>query len=210
MTLLLICLSIPFFLYLYAEFSIKESFTRWFKVPVSSGMIGIEVASKLLERYGLRDVKIELVSGELTDYYDWTNKKMALSKDVYYGDSLASVAVLAHEIGHALQDRQNDFRLYDLSKKAKPVAVLLGSITPFLFIFGLIVWKWMIGLAIISILFVILVQLLVLLIEQDASRRAKLMLLENGFVTQKEMLGVNQTLSAAALTYVAAIFRWNV
>jgi uncharacterized protein len=208
MTLFLICLAIPLFLYLLSEFYIKENFTKWLRVPVFTGMIGIEVAARLLERHGLKHIKIELINGELTDHYDGEKKTICLSKDVYYGNSVASIAVLAHEIGHALQDSTN-YRLYCLTREMRPIAMLAGSVAPIFFIFGLMVWKWMIGIAVFCVLFVLFVQVLVLLVEWDASRRAKQILVEGGFIGHLELFGVNQTLSATAFTYVAALFRFK-
>lgn len=208
MTILLICISLPLLMYLVAEFNIKENFTKWFKVPVSTGKIGLEVATHLLEKYELKHIKIAITDGQLTDHYDSENRRIALSKEVYYGNSVAAIAVLAHEIGHALQDKAN-YTLYSYTMKLKPLAVLFGSITPITLIFGLLVWPWLIGITIFAIILVILVQILVLLVEWDASKRAKEILLENGLVKRQELIGVNQTLTAAGFTYVAAIFRWN-
>jgi uncharacterized protein len=208
MTLFLMCIAVPVVLYLYSEFNIKETFTRWFRVPVSTGMIGIEVAARLLERHGLKHIKIELISGELTDHYDGEKKTICLSKDVYYGDSVASLAVLAHEIGHALQDSTN-YPVYKLTRSLRPIAMFAGSISPILFIFGLMVWKWMIAIAVCCVLFVLFVQVLVLWVEWDASRRAKQILVDGGLIECLEMFGINKTLSATAFTYVAAIFRFK-
>ncbi|MDZ7369843.1 MAG: zinc metallopeptidase, partial [candidate division KSB1 bacterium] len=92
-----------FILSLYAQFAVRSAYAKWSRVPSSSGMTGAQAAKSLLLRNGISDVEVEPVAGTLTDHYDPRAKKLRLSSENYSGTSLASIAVAAHETGHAIQ-----------------------------------------------------------------------------------------------------------
>lgn len=168
-------------------------------------MTGVEVARKILDHEGLSDVRIELTRrGALSDHYDPTAKVVRLSEPVYRGNSLASLAVAAHEVGHAIQ-HANHYSMLVLRHKLVPFANIGSQLAPFLLIGGILLqWANLIGIGIILFAAAVLFQLVTLPVEFDASRRAKDKLLELGMITNQEERGVGKVLNAAALTYVAS------
>lgn len=188
---------------LWAQALVKGTFARYARVPTSTGITGAQVAQLLMERNGLR-LGVNSVRGSLTDFYNPSNKSINLSQTSVQG-SVASVAVVAHEMGHALQDAQGyvPMRL----RGAMVPAVSLGSwVGPLLFIVG-----WMLSnmnLVWVGIIFfaaAVVFSILTLPVELDASNRAMQMLTTNGvLVSPQEVTGARKVLNAAAFTYVAA------
>ena len=188
---------------LWAQAVVRGTFARFARVPTSTGVTGADAAHLFMERTGLR-VGVNNIRGMLTDYYNPANKTLNLSQSSVQ-NSVASVAVVAHEFGHALQDAQNyaPLRL----RGAIVPAVTLGSwVGPLLFIAGL--WMQSYNLAIIGLLLfaaTAVFAVITLPVELDASNRAMKLLASNGVLVGEELVGARKVLNAAAFTYVAAI-----
>jgi len=180
----------------------KYASTR--KIKTKKGMTGYEVARKILDENGLKNVKINEVSGELSDHYDPRSKEVNLSRDIYNSKTVASASVAAHECGHAIQDkngyiflriRSSIVPLVNFSSYAGYFAILFG------FIFSLM------DLVAIGIVFEAIIlgfQLITLPVEFNASHRALNQLKELDIVDKKEHSKCRGMLVAAALTYVAS------
>jgi len=195
-----------FILMMLTSWYVKSTYNKWSKVPSNSRMTGAQAAQRLISTGGLYGVKIEGVSGNLSDHYDPRTKTLRLSQGVANSASVAAVAVAAHELGHAMQDAEEYLPLR--FRAALVPAVNIGSwlgwilimIGLFLQMFNL---AWM-GVLIFSggAIFA----LATLPVELNASARAKQLLADTGIIqTDQERRGVNNVLNAAALTYVAAL-----
>lgn len=188
-----------------ASNGITRSYKTYSKVPVSKNITGAEVANKFLREEGIFDVSIELAQGgELSDHYDPSKKVIRLSRDVFYGSSIASVAIAAHEAGHAVQDAVR-YPLFRLRSALVPSTKFASSFSWILIFGGLLLQSF--GLIYIGIgLFALttLFQLVTLPLELNASRRA-LVYLEQGVLEYEEKAGAKKVLKAAAFTYVASL-----
>ncbi len=195
---------------LWAQYKVKSAFSKYSKIKNSRGMTGAQAARAMLDHYGLYDIRIEETKGTLSDPYDPSNKVLRLSPDVGRSPSIAAVGVAAHEAGHALQDAKN-YGPLKLRSAIVP-AVQFGSwLGPLLFMGGFLLQTFvgrfgfniaLVGLVLFAITAVF--TLITLPVEFDASKRAKKELVAMNILGQQEMVGVNKTLNAAALTYVAA------
>lgn len=194
------------FLVMFTSWYVKSAYKKWSKVASRSRISGYEAAQRLIKRAGLYDVQIEAIRGEMTDHYDPRSKTLRLSQGVGQGSSVASLAIAAHELGHAMQDAEEYFPLK--ARSAMVPMVNIGSrLGPILIIAGIffkfLELSWL-GVAFFagSALFA----LMTLPVEFNASARAKKLLAETGIIqTEEEQRGVNNVLNAAALTYVAAL-----
>jgi Zn-dependent membrane protease YugP len=157
-----------------------------------------------LKSNGIFNVPVEAVQGTLSDHYDPRKKTLGLSQEVYYGTSLASLAVAAHETGHALQHHRNYVPL-KIRWAIVPVARFGSSLALPLCLIGMFVSIFLVHLGIALFVGVVLFQLVTLPVEFDASHRAMVMLETHGMITQDEAKGASAVLKAAALTYVAAL-----
>jgi len=195
-----------FVIMLVVQFYVSSSYKKWSKVQARSRMTGAQAAQRLIERGGLYDVEIEGVRGKMTDHYDPRKKVLRLSEGVYSGSSVASMAIAAHELGHAMQDRDDYFPLR--LRAALIPAVSIGSYLGWILIM-LGLFLQVTGLAWLGLIVFAggaLFALATLPVELNASARAKKMLVDSGLIVgQEEMGGVNRVLNAAALTYVAAL-----
>lgn len=195
-----------FLLMLVVQWYVNSTYRKWSQVPSRSRFSGAEAAERLILRGGLQDVRVEGVAGNLTDHYDPRKKILRLSQGVYRGTSVASLAIAAHELGHAVQDSEAYFPLR--LRAALVPAVNIGSYLGWiLLLIGLLLRQpelaWL-GVLVFSggALFA----LATLPVELNASAKAKRLLVESGLIlTEDEQKGVNQVLNAAALTYVAAL-----
>jgi uncharacterized protein len=185
---------------------VKSRFRHFSQVPIRSGMSGAETAREILRRNGLNGIPVELHQGFLSDHYDPARRIVRLSPAVYQGRSVSAVAVAAHETGHALQHakayaplalRSASVPLASLGSNLSYLMILIGSASAALG--GLAVA----GVALFA--FVVLFQLVTVPVEFNASTRAKAQLLQLGLVTPNEEADVSKVLSAAAMTYVAAL-----
>jgi uncharacterized protein len=193
-------------LMLAAQWYVNSSYRRWSQVNNRSRLSGAEAAQRLIRAGGLYDVRIEGVGGNLSDHYDPREKVLRLSKGVYEGRSVASVAIAAHELGHAMQDREEYLPLR--LRAALVPAVNVGSMLGWIFIILGLVMQWT-GLAWLGVIVFsggALFALATLPVELNASARARALLVETGIVVgADEQRGVNTVLNAAALTYIAAL-----
>jgi len=194
------------FVMLVVQYYVSSTYKKWSQIRNRSQMTGAEAAQRLIQAGGLYDVKVEGVSGKMTDHYDPRNKVLRLSQGVYQTSSVASVAIAAHELGHAMQDQEGYFPLR--LRSAMIPAVNIGSTLGWLFIILGIFLQWT-GLAWLGV-FVFsagaLFALATLPVELNASARAKKLLVQSGIIVgQDEQHGVNRVLNAAALTYIAAL-----
>ena len=189
---------------LYAQFKVQRAFERYSRVRTWRGITGAQAARYILDAFGLYDVRVEEVSGFLTDHYDPGQRVLRLSPQVARTPSIAAVGVAAHEAGHALQHARGYWAL-QLRSAAVP-SVQVGSwLGPVIFMLGLFIRS--LGLAWLGVILfsaTVLFALITLPVEFDASARAKRLLVQQGLITREELAGVNEVLNAAALTYVAA------
>lgn len=193
-----------FGLSLWAQFKVKGNFSKWSKVAASSGITGAQAARQLLDRNGLYDVPVEPVRGTLSDHYDPIHRVVRLSENVYYGNSIASISVASHEVGHAIQHKEH-YSMLVLRHKIFPILNFTSGLAPILLIGGfLLQWANLIGLGILFFATVVAFQVITLPVEFNASSRAKGLMVAEGFIRNQEEHGVNKVLNAAALTYVAA------
>jgi len=189
---------------LYAQAKVKSTFQKYLSVPASSRLTGAMVARQLLQQNGISDVRVEMVSGNLSDYYDPRKKVLRLSPDVYESNSLAALGVAAHETGHAVQDYTGYFAL-NLRAGFLPVANFGSTLSfPLLIIGFLMNSDFLIRLGVFAFAGVVLFQLITLPVEFNASSRAIAMLVDGGYIRSNEVGPAKKVLSAAALTYVAA------
>ncbi|UCD97630.1 MAG: zinc metallopeptidase [Chloroflexota bacterium] len=195
-----------FILMLVAQYFVSSTYRRWSQVRNRSQMTGAEAAQRLIRAGGLYDVRVEAVSGRMTDHYDPRQKVLRLSQGVYQTSSVASVAIAAHELGHALQDQEGYFLLR--LRSAMIPAVNIGSTLGWVFILLGLVLQWT-GLAWLGVIVFsagALFALATLPVELNASSRAKKLLVQSGIIVgQDEQRGVNSMLNAAAFTYIAAL-----
>jgi Zn-dependent membrane protease YugP len=194
---------------IYAQIKLSAAYNRYKQVPIESGLSGAEASRTILDRAGLVNVPVAEVGGRLTDHYDPTKHALFLSSENFHGRSVAAVGVAAHEAGHALQ-HQAAYAPLNLRMKLVPITQFASSAWMFILFAG-----WIIGstalfgkllwLAVGIFAVITLFQLVTLPVEFDASRRAKEQLLRLGLVRADENEAVSRVLSAAALTYVAAL-----
>ncbi|MBV8459533.1 MAG: zinc metallopeptidase [Candidatus Eremiobacteraeota bacterium] len=188
---------------LWAQFMVRSTFARYAKVPTSSGITGAGVAELFMERTGLR-FGVARIPGMLTDNYNPGNKTLNLSQSSVQ-NSVASVAVVAHEFGHALQDAQNYMPLR--LRGAIVPAVNLGAwVGPLLFFIGLFFNHYDLAVAgLVAFAATAVFAIVTLPVELNASNRAMQLLASNGVLAGEELVGARKVLNAAAFTYVAAV-----
>jgi Zn-dependent membrane protease YugP len=192
----------PLLLAMWAQWKVQSTFAKYARVPTSTGVNGIQTAQVLINRNGL-NVGVTSVPGHLTDHYDPRSKTVALSQSSQQ-NSVASVAVVAHELGHAMQDKEN-YGPLKLRGAIVPAVQLGGWVGPIMFLVGMLLasetlmWVGIIGFGLAALFAIV-----TLPVEFDASRRALAMLQTNRLLTDQELRGAKKVLDAAALTYVAA------
>jgi len=190
---------------LWATWRVKSTFAKFSQVGIASRKSGAEVAAELLERSGIRDVRVELHEGFLSDHYHPGEKVVRLSPDVYHGRSISAVGVAAHEVGHAIQHQQKYAAMALRQSMVLPANI--GTYGSYIVIvIGFLVQQtgliWL-GIALFGL--VVLFQLVTLPVEFNASTRAKHQLVATGIVGREEGQAVAKVLNAAAMTYVAAL-----
>jgi Zn-dependent membrane protease YugP len=202
-SLWILCFVFPMLVGFWAQYRVKSTFQRNLEVPVANGMTGAQVARYVLDANSLQDVPVEETPGVLSDHYDPRTRSVHLSPQVYHGVSVASTAVGAHEVGHALQ-HAHAYAFFQFRSALFPVVQFASNIW-FLFLLGgiflnILGFIW-VAIALYSV--AVLFQFVTLPVEFDASRRAKQQLSDLGLVAANEGSGVRATLTAAAWTYVA-------
>jgi Zn-dependent membrane protease YugP len=187
----------------YAQFLVSSRFAHYSKVKSTFGLNGTQLARQLLDNAGLYDIKIERIRGNLTDHYDPKNRIVRLSDTTYNSSSIAALGVVAHEIGHAIQDKEKYVPLI-VRNAVVPVAQIGSSLSWIIFIIGLLmVSPVLIRIGILVFSAFVFFTLVTLPVEFNASSRAKKLLSSMG-MPSKELEGVSSVLGAAAMTYVAS------
>lgn len=197
---------LPVFVFaLICQAKVKTNFNRYSQIMNRSGMTGADAAWRLLQLNGITDVKIKRISGTLTDYYDPNKKEICLSEDVFNSRSIAAIGVACHEAGHACQHNEGYFPL-KIRSIVIPATRIGSALGVPLCLIGLFINSEPLAYAgLIMYGFVALFQLITLPVEFNASKRALQTIETNGFLTDSEYVGARKVLSAAALTYVAAL-----
>lgn len=197
---------LPVFIFaLICQAKVKTNFNRYSQIMNRSGMTGADAAWRLLQLNGITDVKIKRISGTLTDYYDPNKKEICLSEDVFNSRSIAAIGVACHEAGHACQHNEGYFPL-KIRSIVIPATRIGSALGVPLCLIGLFINSETLAYAGLFLYgFVALFQLITLPVEFNASKRALQTIEANGFLTDSEYVGARKVLSAAALTYVAAL-----
>ncbi len=197
---------------MYAQSKVKSAYRRYLRVPARKGITGRQAARMILDSNGLYHVPVEMVAGYLTDHYDPRRDVMRLSNEVYNGTSIASLSIAAHESGHAIQDGTAYAFLRFRNTIAPVVNLVSGMSWPLLMIGLVIIWQgnavtgnMIFDLGILFFAAVVLFHLVTLPVELNASRRAIRQLVDLQIIDDMEVRGARKVLSAAALTYVAAL-----
>ncbi len=199
------------FFAMWAQYKVKSTYGRYSKVRTMQNISGLETARILMRNEGLDYLQVNQVPGDLTDFYNPADKSINLSQGSTRVPSVAAMAVVAHELGHAQQDKEGYVWMRARSSIVG-IANIGTGLGPMLFIVGMLfggfsgsTFGW--NLALIGLLLfagATAFTLVTLPVELDASRRARVMLMNNGLVSREESEGVNAMLNAAALTYIAA------
>ena len=193
---------------LVASARVKSTYNKYASYRSMSGMTGAQAAERILHSAGIYDVSVQHVSGNLTDHYNPSNKTLNLSDSVYGSTSVAAVGVAAHECGHAIQHQQGYVPL-TLRSAIVPVANLGSTLAWPLILIGLFFTSntgtFLIDLGILCFSFAVMFQLVTLPVEFNASRRAMAILEGSGYLYPDELKGARSVLTAAAMTYVAAM-----
>jgi hypothetical protein len=187
---------------------LKNKFKKYAQVPLTNGMSGAEVASTMLNFYGIGSVRITQVDGQLTDHYNPADRTVNLSYDVYHGRNVAAAAVASHECGHAVQHAQQ-YAFLQMRSQLVPVVTIAANMQQYLFMFGIAGMSFfkspiLLIIALVAFGITTLFSLITLPVEFDASRRALAWLNESGFARGQEYAGAKDALTWAAMTYVSA------
>lgn len=194
-----------FLISLFAQLFISISYSKYKRVGNRKKISGFETARKILDDNGLKDVYVTETKGNLTDHYDPNRKVIRLSTEIFHGTTIAASSVAAHEVGHAIQDKEGYsfmrfrsaiFPLVRIASYGGYFAILIGII------FGMTDLIWL-GIA--CEIIILLFQLLTLPVEFNASERAKKELVKLGILENDELDGGSKMLKAAAFTYVASV-----
>lgn len=196
---------IGFLITLLAQAWVNGSYSKYKKIGNHRGISGREVARKILDANGLSNVKVVEVAGTLTDHYDPTKKQVSLSTDIYRDSSVASMAVAAHECGHAIQDKVG-YTFLRIRHKIVPTVNLCTKLGYFVIFIGFLFGFFEIAMiGFILLCAILLFQLVTLPVEFNASKRAKEQLKQLEIADERGNSGVRNMLTAAAMTYVASL-----
>lgn len=188
----------------WAQSKINSAFNHYSQVRSINGYTGADAARKLLDANGLYDVPVEVVPGKLTDHYDPANRVMRLSEEVFYGTSVASIGVAAHETGHAFQHKEH-YAPLEIRNSIVPAVNISSSASWILFFVGMIFSVPVLArVGVLLFAAVVVFHLITLPVEFDASSRALKLLENRGILYGDEVNGARKVLNAAAMTYVAA------
>jgi len=195
-----------FILMAITSWYVKAAYNKWSRVPAQSRLTGSQAAQRLISTSGLYGVQIQAVAGQMTDHYDPRNKTLFLSSGVANGTSVASLAIAAHELGHAMQDGEDYFPL-KFRAALVPVVSIGSNLGWILIMIGLFLrFTELAWLGVLIFAGGAIFALATLPVEFNASARAKQLLAQTGIIqTDEEKRGVNNVLNAAALTYVAGL-----
>lgn len=188
----------------WAQIKVSTTYARYSKIKSTTNLTGSQLAMRLMEISGIYNVSIEAIPGQLTDHYDPKNKVVRLSSSTHGSSSIAALGIVAHEIGHAVQDKEK-YPLLAFRNVLAPVANIGSSMAWILFLIGLLFFSpVLIKFGVILFSVAVLFTLVTLPVEFNASRRAVTLLENHIMMPHDEVQGVKKVLSAAALTYVAA------
>lgn len=197
---------------IFAQIKVQSTYSKYKQIPSQKNLTGKQVAELILSASNINDVTITEIEGNLTDYYDSKNKVLALSKYNYHSTSIASLGVTAHECGHALQDDTNYFpmrlrslviKVYNISSKLLIPLIIIGLLFDFILFIPLASKIFLyIGVSVFGLS--LLLNLITLPVEFNASKRALKILEESTILTEEETRSAKKVLDAAALTYVSA------
>lgn len=188
---------------IWAQVKVQRTFKKYAEVPNTTGMNGAEVARRILDENGLYNVKVVEHSGFLSDHYNPMTKTVNLSSSNYHGNSVAGAAVAAHEVGHAIQDKES-YGPLRFRHSLVPVANISSNASWIFIIIGLIASQTFLLIGIILMALGVLFQLVTLPVEFNASSRAMDQVVSLGIINNQEEHDARKVLNAAALTYVAA------
>ncbi len=206
-----IVLVLPFvILAMIASFRVNSTFNKYQSQLSSRGITGREAAERILRSNGLSHIRVEQVAGKLTDHYDPKAEVIRLSAEVYYGTSTAAIGVAAHEAGHAIQKAEGyvPLRIRNAIIPATRIGSMLAGpliLIGLFFIYAGGQYAWIAYAGVLAFGLSTLFQLVTLPTEFDASRRAMDCLSSYGILTEDELKGSRKVLTAAAMTYVAAL-----
>jgi uncharacterized protein len=201
----------PFLFGLYAQMRVHGAYNKNVKIPSRGRITGREAADAVMRSAGITNVEIVQVPGQLTDHYDPINRRLALSELNYNGTSLAALGVAAHEAGHAIQHKVG-YAMMNVRQTLAPATQIAAGVSNYVIMGGILMLTFLrnplgyqlLVVGAIALAVIVLFQLVTLPVEFDASRRAKAQLVTLGILDKDEIKGANETLDAAALTYVAA------
>lgn len=197
---------------MWASAKVRRTYSIYSKVSNKTGMTGAQAARRILDANGLTDVRIELIAGTMTDHYDPSKRIMRLSEEVYSTSTLAAISIAAHESGHAIQHKEK----YGLLALRNTIAIPVSWASKLSWVFiiiGIVLTgtamyiegNFLLDIGIIMFAAVVLFHLVTLPVELDASKRALAQMSECGIVFKDETAGARKMLSAAAMTYLAAL-----
>lgn len=195
---------------LYASYKVNSTYKRYSRVELVGGISGAEAARMVLREAGLTTVRVEMCKGHLTDHYDPRNDTIYLSESVYHGRNAAACGVAAHEAGHAVQHAE-EYVPVRIRTALVPVTNFGSSLGIWLIMIGVIlsflgeIFVYVAYFGILLFSLTAIFQLVTLPVEFNASRRAMTALHSSGSFTREEEQGARRVLSAAAMTYVAAL-----
>jgi hypothetical protein len=198
---------------IYAQFKVKSTYSKYSKVYNQRGVTGAQAATQVLRANGMADIPVETVQGKLTDHYDPSKRVLRLSPEVAGTPSVAAVGIALHEVGHAMQHKTK-YAMMGIRSALVPAANI-GSTLGWILVFGGILlmglsqaFGEMVAIAgILLFTAAVLFTLITLPVEFNASNRARQMIKETGLLVGQEYDGASAVLSAAALTYVAAMLQ---
>ena len=211
MDILYLLLVVTFIFTLVVQFKVNSTFNKFANIKAGVGRTGAEVARRILDAHGLFDVRIERVHGNLTDHYDPRAKVLRLSEGVYSSSSPSAVGVAAHEVGHAIQHAEKyapiEWRaklvpVVNFASRFSWIAIMLGL---FISYASIILGDYVVGFGIVLFAATTLFHLVTLPCEFNASRRALAELDMTGWYSHSELGMSKKVLTAAAMTYVAAL-----
>lgn len=189
----------------YASIKVNLSYKKYVKIDNEKKLTGFDVARRILDENNLGEIYVVETKGTMSDHYDPRRKTVRLSTDVYHGTSISSLAIAAHECGHAIQDKEG-YTWFKIRSMIFPIINIGQKIAYVMMIIGLFLSYMNYVYAAIGFTFLgLLFELVTLPVEFDASKRAKSIVLSDGMISDSEKSGVDAVLNSTAFTYVAAV-----
>ena len=190
---------------LWAQFKVKSTFSKYSRVFATRGYTAAQIARYILDSNGLTGVRVERVAGDLSDHFDPKSNVVRLSDSVYNSTSVAAIGVAAHEVGHAIQYAEN-YSPMKFRSAIIPITQIGSTLSmPLIFLGILFSLQPIVTIGIVFFSFATLFQLITLPVEFNASNRALKILEDRDYLYGEELKGAKRTLTAAAMTYVAAL-----